>query len=197
MFWLNNPSILLHENIDIYDPINRLNMLFKFSIIISIFLVLISKDLRFFLLMIIIGIFTVLIKFKYDREQFTKFVGTYKIDKVDNKLCSAPTDNNPFMNPNISDLNFNPHRFEACNVDLSMNKINYNFNKNFFKNPNDLYGRESSMRQFYTVPNTTIPNKQTELAKWLYDGGLSCKQGNDERCINNIGLHRLDLSINN
>lgn len=197
MFWLDNPTVLFNDNIDMYNSIDRLNMIFKFSIIISIFLVLISKDLRFFLLMIIIGIFTVLIKFRYDRESFSKFVGTYKIDKVDNKLCSAPTYNNPFMNPNISDISFNPDRYEACDIELSKKKINYKFNKNFFKNANDLYGRQSSMRQFYTVPNTTIPNKQTEFARWLYDGGSSCKQGNVERCINNIGLHRLDLAINN
>ena len=40
-------------------------------------------------------------------------------------------------------------------------------------------------RQFYTTPINTIPNDQTEFAKWLYDSGPTCKEKTTE-CINTI-----------
>ena len=36
-----------------------------------------------------------------------------------------------------------------------------------YRDPNDIYNRISSERQFYTTPNTTVPNDQTGFAKWL------------------------------
>ena len=32
----------------------------------------------------------------------------------------------------------------------------------------DVFGKRNSQRQFYTMPNTEVPNSQDEFAKWLY-----------------------------
>lgn len=196
MFWLDDPYVLLTHDFNFNDKTGRLNTIFKIMIILSVLFILITKDVRYILIAILTGIFTVLLKMHYDREAFGKdnMFDDYEISIVDNKVCSTSTPNNPFMNPSIADIAFNPDRYEACDVELMNNKINKNFFKNVFKNANDIYGRDMSLRQFYTVPNTSIPNKQGELARWLYDRGQSCKEGNSERCIENIGYNRNELA---
>ncbi len=32
-------------------------------------------------------------------------------------------------------------------------------------------------RQYYTMPNTSVPNNQTEFANWLYGSETNCKAG--------------------
>ena len=54
-------------------------------------------------------------------------------------------------------------------------QITRNFNDKLFRNLDDLWDMENSQRQFYTVPNTAIPSKQTEFAKLLYGIKESCK----------------------
>ena len=40
----------------------------------------------------------------------------------------------------------------------------------------------NSQRQFYTMPNTTIPNAQDDFAKWLYANPKTCKE-DQEFCL--------------
>lgn len=195
MFWLDDPSILITDDFHFNDKIGRLNAIFKFMIILTILFILITKDVRYILIILLVGIGTVLIKLNYDRETFQRQneMDTYEVSIVDDKVCSTTTMNNPFMNPSIADIKYNPNRYDACDVELLKDKIDHNFYKGVFRNVNDFYGKDSSLRQFYTVPNTSIPNKQGELGKWLYDRGTSCKEGNYDKCIYNIGFERGDL----
>ena len=50
----------------------------------------------------------------------------------------------------------------------------------------DIYSKYNSQRQFYTMPNTSIPNKQKEFALWLYNRGPTCKEGNGYQCFANM-----------
>jgi len=59
------------------------------------------------------------------------------------------------------------------------------FSKGLFKDINSLYNNENSQREFYTTPNTSIPNKQGELANWLYKVPPTCKEGNGFQCVGN------------
>ena len=38
---------------------------------------------------------------------------------------------------------------------------------------------------FYTTPNTTIPNNQGDFANWLYKTPKTCKEGNGNQCVAN------------
>jgi hypothetical protein len=83
------------------------------------------------------------------------------------RLCHNPTPQNPFMNVLMTDR---ADRAPACCVDrpevgCSMERI---FNRGQVRNFDDIYGRASSSRQFYTMPNTTTPNDQAGFAQWLY-----------------------------
>jgi hypothetical protein len=74
-----------------------------------------------------------------------------------------------------------PSRPKACdttNPEVKQ-KMDEMFNHNLFKDVNDVFGKMNSQRQFYTMPNTTIPNAQDDFAKWLYLNPKTCKEDQD------------------
>lgn len=87
-----------------------------------------------------------------------------------------PTQPNPFMNPEIQDYNI-PQRFgrayKACG-----SACEKNFYKSLIQSPSDaLWQRQASERQFYTTPNSSVPNEQTKFAEWLYGKNFVGKTG--------------------
>lgn len=87
-----------------------------------------------------------------------------------------PTVDNPFMNVLVSDYmrDSNKHANDvgACDVENTKvkTKINENFNDNLFRDIGDVFAKNASDRQYYTTPNTQIPNNQSGFASWLYKG---------------------------
>lgn len=107
-----------------------------------------------------------------------------------NYACKMPTEDNPFMNPDIDDYeeaNENPP--VACNADNEdiPEQIDKSFRKDLYLNYDDAYKKKNFERQFYTVPNTSIPNHQTEFAQWLFKSPETCKE-NQERCLRHEDL---------
>lgn len=92
------------------------------------------------------------------------------------------------MNPSIADITDNPHRPSACHVENEkvQQVVEQNFESRLFQDVGDIYGKQASQRQFYTMPATTIPNDQDSFAKWCYGSGPSCKEGNGDQCFNNL-----------
>lgn len=118
----------------------------------------------------------------------------YKDTKNDNEIikqvCTRPNYDNPFMNPNVtqySDPDETIELPEACNSfdeDIS-DDMKIGFNHGLFQNIDELYDRVNSQRQFYTVPNTTIPNNQKEFGEWLYKvpAFINCKEKQGIGCL--------------
>jgi Family of unknown function (DUF5762) len=108
-----------------------------------------------------------------------------------NGTCTTPTLDNPFMNVTMKDyMNFDADgsivdRPPACDPSdpTVKNEIETNFNNNLFRDVNDVFGKSSSQRQFFTMPWTTVPNKQDEFARWLYLSPATCKE-NSDNCLN-------------
>lgn len=98
-----------------------------------------------------------------------------EMDKYNNATCRKPTIDNPFMNPNIDDYDLIEPP-EPCNVDDDQikNQISEKFYDNLFLDVSDLWERENSQRQFYTIPRMNPPD-QTGFAKWLYQTDNICK----------------------
>ena len=110
----------------------------------------------------------------------------YTIDElVDYKknTCRHPTADNPFMNPNITEYN-NGDPPQACNADDEEinDEMTVNFNHELFRDIDEIWERENSQRQFYTIPNTAIPNQQMEFARWLGYINQTCKE-DQEKCL--------------
>ena len=88
-----------------------------------------------------------------------------------------PTSSNPFMNTDITKYN-NGDIPAASNVDDDDIKDDMviNFNTDLYRDIDELFDKKNSQRQFYTTPNTLIPNNQTEFANWLYKIPDTCKE---------------------
>jgi hypothetical protein len=99
------------------------------------------------------------------------------------KTCRKPTADNPWANIVFSDYLDGGNLAEPCNVDQDEIKQEMQslYNSTIYRNVSDVFERENSQRIFYTVPITTIPNKQTEFANWLYRSGPTCKE-NSNNC---------------
>ena len=191
MFWLDNINKLSMNNLipDINMTIEeKINAIVRAVLFVGIICTLIFNDSRYILFIIIIMVLSILIiNYQYDKnKKIEKYLNTNYYDIVNNKKCVKPTKNNPFMNPDIT--NINNEKYESCSInDINTNKnINNLFYSSVFRDSTDIYDKSSLDRQFYTVPSTSIPNDRETLGEWLYNRGPSCKEGSGEKCYNNL-----------
>jgi hypothetical protein len=96
----------------------------------------------------------------------------YTVDEIidyEKNTCRKPTRDNPLMNPAATEFgNFGVPSACNSNDDNIKESIKVNFDHQLFRDVDELWERENSQRQFYTMPNTAIPNNQKEFANWLY-----------------------------
>ena len=59
-----------------------------------------------------------------------------------------------------------------------------------FKNLGDNLTFQHSMRNFYSMPNTQIPNNQKDFANFCYGNMPSCKEGDELQCSKNNASFR-------
>lgn len=98
---------------------------------------------------------------------------------------TKPTPRNPFMNVLLDEIKYNPTRPSA---DFVTDPNNAAVLDDFFRiqwnsDPTDVFGRNQSQREFYTMPSTSIPNDQGSFQNWLYlIPGKTCKEGGRDAC---------------
>ena len=173
--------------------IDKLNSMVRLSLYVSIVHYSFFGDSSIFSLVLLTSICTY-VYYKNVEENYSansKSQGFYEV-KSDNDTstggldsdCTKPKDNNPFMNVLINEYSENPMRKEACDVDDSKVKSSMDdkYFKDIYRDIDDAFDRKSSFRNFYTMPNTSIPNNQREFADWLYRSKEKTqKEGNGER----------------
>ena len=99
------------------------------------------------------------------------------------RACTRPTKNNPFMNITMNEYVDDPHRPAACPVPGVIREIADSFEDTIFKEVDDVYQQSASIRNYHTVPSTTIPNAQDDFARWCYgNSSKTCKEGNGLAC---------------
>ena len=110
--------------------------------------------------------------------------------KLIKKQVVTPSSDNPFMNVMPDSYTKTPN----CIAQVEDDQISYTevqtdvndkFNEGLFRDVSDIYGRTNSQRQFYTMPNTSIPNDQEQFADWLYKTPPTCKEGDGLSCEKN------------
>lgn len=105
-------------------------------------------------------------------------------DPVTKGLRVQPTQANPYMNVLMSDYARFPNRPPAA--DLGVPQVSQNaetcWEHDLYRDQNDVFNRNTTSRQFFTMPNTTIPNDQEGFARWLYQRGPTCKEGSGDAC---------------
>jgi len=190
MFWIDNLNELF--NPVLYPNINmtieeKINAIIRLILFIGIIATLIFNDSRYILFILIIMLISIFI-YNYQMEKnrkIEKYLNDNDLDIINNEKCVKPTQENPFMNPSLIGNN---NKYDSCSIENEHIKdnIDYFFNKNVFRETDDIYDKSLLDRQFYTVPSTSIPNNREKLASWLYDRGPSCKENKGEQCYDNL-----------
>lgn len=170
--WYENPKILL-DYPDQFLPskdqshIEKINSLVRLAIYWAILVYLLKYDNKW------LSISVVIIIISFFLGQTEEFVSTDR--KLNGNACYKPTKDNPFMNYTIGDLIDNPSRLAGCEYEKAKSLIRQAFRMHLFSDSSDIWGKFISDRNFYTMPNTNIVNKQTEFANWCYGGSGECK----------------------
>lgn len=125
-------------------------------------------------------------KLKFNLDDYTDY---------EKAMCRKPTKDNPFMNPLLNDITTYPELPPvACNADDEeiKDKIVDCYNEDLYRDVSDLFERQNSQRQFYTVPQM-YPNDQKAFAEWCYKNDNICKV-DQSKCLKNEDLRYKRLS---
>ena len=182
--WFEDPNILFKkEYITTFWPTKyqtynqRTNALSRLVIILGVLLSLYRKSTDVMVISIMI-LFMLYIMWNKNINSETKVLNDTSDNNINhrhynpigtkmmNNRCQKSTYNNPFANVLIGDKMDRP---PACPT----NELIVNDFKN--KSEFDVFDNDPAHIQFYTTPNTTIPNDQHAFATWLYGNQKVCK----------------------
>jgi len=198
--WIEDISILyekkyLFEIVPMknFDLNRKLNSLFRLSIFYSLIVYFVNKSSKTLLIPVGVGLFTVIISKNLKMNNITENIR--KLQNGDTKEsflmeeisdgCRIPEKSNPFMNPTIYGENNSQKPCLSYNNKGIQKDIEEKFNINLYRDVNDIFGKNNSQRQFYTVPGKTNPNDLESYKKWLYSTPPTCKEGNGLQCAAN------------
>ena len=206
MFWLENPNILLNKNyitefwpMHNFDLARKLNAITRLIVVMTILGYFFTKS-PFIPVSAVISIVVLVMIYKSKSKHIEGYTNKDKlipqeIKEVLKKEFTVPTKKNPLMNVLIDEYSENPNRNPAAPAYVE--KINEEINENaksqdarLFKNLGDNLAFENSMRNFYAMPNTQIPNNQKDFAMFCYGNMPSCKDGDALQCSKNNALFR-------
>lgn len=184
-----------------YSLNQKLNAIVRLSLYLSLLIMILSFNINYSFIFIFVLVLTYILHITNEEKRekkLVKQVENYKNLKKDKdyikkkinvkdhlEKCILPTNNNPFMNFMLTDKRT---RKPACNT-FNNKKVSElvedKFAKGLYKDINGIYNNENSQREFYTMPNTEVVNRQTEFANWLYKTPKTCKEGNGFQCVAN------------
>lgn len=117
------------------------------------------------------------------------FVDSTLIDKfegyLDDVKYTQPDNDNPFMNPLPFDNRKRKPATNTLNNKVKQSEVEVLFDYGNYRDVNDIFDKNNSKRQFFTMPWTTYPNDQGGFANWLYKTPPTCKEGNGAQCVAN------------
>tara|TARA_B110000977_G_C10964799_1_gene449996 strand:+ start:119 stop:784 length:666 start_codon:yes stop_codon:yes gene_type:complete len=205
-FWYNDISILYSKDsiTEIFpskrfDILRKLNAIVRLSVVYTLVMYFMKRDQKYLVIPFIVMGITWMIWYKQDDIHTDTILKESMSDKLDelvkindlNTECRVPEKENPFMNPTLADYGTNkPPPPKSCpsynNVGVQR-RVEELFNEDLYRDVNDIFGKNNSQRQFYTVPGNQVPNDQGSFAQWLYGTPPTCKEGNKIACLNDMG----------
>ena len=209
-FWLENPNILLNKNYiseiwpnNDFDLARKLNAITRIIIIMTILGYFLTKSI-YIPVSAIVSLLVLVIIYKSKKQTKTQtkegFLSNSNnpvngLKKILEKEFTMPTKKNPVMNVLMNEYKENPKRKPAApaynqEVEEEINNKTKKQDERLFKNLGDNLSFENSMRSFYAMPNTQIPNNQKEFAEFCYGNMPSCKEGDALQCSKNNALFR-------
>ncbi len=180
-FWYNDISELVSKKniLKIFPRKNfllseNLNACLRLTVIVSVLTACITRNPNYLYLILAGFLITFLV---YTNNKYT-VIENYDTEK-------EPTIENPVKNilqKNYSKIDERTNISELVDSPQMINKIKKSLDHNLYRDEGDIFDNTHSQRSFYTMPVSTIPNKQTEFAEWLYKMPKTCKEGNIKRC---------------
>lgn len=197
-FWLNKPNILLDKEhiseiwpTDDLEYSEKLNACTRLILLLALLGYFLTKSVKIpITALVTIGIIIILYKSKAGKnkrkeqindikENFRNINDAYEENKED---FIQPTKENPLMNVLLPEIKNNPERKPAApsnneemEIKINENASNIGLDKKLFRDLGDSISFDHSMRNFYTMPNTQIPNNQKKFAEFCYGNMPSCK----------------------
>jgi hypothetical protein len=184
IFWFHDPNILFSNHLPMLPTtstpfITKLNIYARLIFLVGIVFFIIHPSLKY-IAFILVGQLIVYMVFRKNEisEHFDSIENNLQnefreLDNVRHSKYICPTKDNPCMNILLPEYRQQPNRV-SCFMDKTKKNIPNDI-KNMlksesclFKDISDIYGNVSTHRPFYTMPSTSIPNKQDEFANWLY-----------------------------
>jgi len=199
-FWYNERDILYNKDYIFeffpskdYDIVRKLNAILRFSIYYSIIMYFYNRNTNFFAIPLMTALITYFIWSNNKSIKNDKFSVDLKNDvpnlvtlKDHNLGCTLPNKDNPFMNTPFFDIAADKELPQSCtsydNKGIQR-KIEKEFDKGLYRNYTDIFGKENSQRQFFTVPGRQGIPDQSSFAHWLYKTPGTCKEGNKLACL--------------
>ncbi len=205
-FWYNDISILYSKDsiTEIFpskrfDILRKLNAIVRISIIYTLIMYFMKRDQKYLVIPFIVMGITWMVWYKQGEIHTDTIMKDSMSDKIDDLVrindleteCRVPDKENPFMNPTLSDYGSDkPPPPKSCpsynNVGVQR-RVEELFNEDLYRDVNDIFGKNNSQRQFYTVPGSQVPNNQGEFSQWLYGTPPTCKEGNKIACLSDMG----------
>ena len=179
-FWSDDSTVLYRGDRlkEFFPSVNlslseNLNAIVRFSVYCSILLFLFGNTYTVFYIALLVLLFTYVL-WKYRSEtNFGSFGDGFSSTERE-ETGQTPTLENPFMNVLLTDYGDNPKRKSAAVTEDKERDKKFRFN--LYRELGDVYERNHSERQYYTMPNTTIPNNRDDFAKWLYKSNKTLKE---------------------
>jgi hypothetical protein len=164
-FWFSEPSILFSKDtwyLFVPQPQmpvkTALNAVVRFSVYLAVLLLVSTRDPMYILFVPTVMLVTVFLEkwFPEAKKMSEGFQSGPVVSGYQGTEVSMPTEDNPFMNPGLTDIIDNPERppaAEITSIDVR-DKVNAAFARtsNIFMDTSDVFDMVQSQRNFYAVP---------------------------------------------
>ncbi len=164
-FWYDDPNVLFSRSKwYVFVPQaamtvkEALNAVVRFSVYLAVLLAATSRDVWYLLLVPLVMLATMFLNnwFPQARKISEGFQSGPVVSGYSGTETSMPTADNPFMNPQLTDIHVNNDRPPAADItDVTVrDKVNESFaqTSNLYMDTTDVFDLVQSQRNFYTVP---------------------------------------------
>lgn len=177
--WFKDPAVLFTaQNWSKFVPLQgmttaeSLNSVVRFSVYFALFLFLANGSTAYILTIPIVMVFTVVLYNLFPNgktlEPFTEGMTRRS------EAYTMPSQNNPFMNVLLTEIQDDPNREDAAPT--NRRDVKAEIYKNFQKTTDmqmdttDLFDQAQAMRTFHTLQSAKVPNDLDGFKKWLAKG---------------------------
>ena len=158
---------------------SALNAVVRFSVYLALLLTATSRDVWYLLLIPLVMVITIFLEkwFPQAKKITEGFQSGPVVSGYSGTDTTLPSDDNPFMNPQLTDIHSENKRPPAADVtDIKVrDKVNEAFaqTSNLYMDTTDVFDLVQSQRNFYTVP-------QDDHAGFLAFLGKNAQQSNQK-----------------